>query len=122
MTVPPFEILQRFGLAVYLSLFFSIGIFAFTFWLMKHFLAQWEAERTDHQKFMSESVRSNTTAIVSATDRLADLGAMIRGLSEQLIRLETANRYQRDEHQTQTAKLTEIQRDLAVAGEKIKSL
>ena len=122
MTVPPFEILQRFGLAVYLSLFFSIGIFAFTFWLMKHFLAQWEAERADHQKFMSDSVRTNTMAIVSATDRLADLGAMIRSLSEQLTRLETANRYQRDEHQTQTAALGGLQRDLAVVGEKIKSL
>lgn len=118
--VPPIEILQRFGLAVYLSLFFSFGIFAFTFWLMKHLLAQWEAERTEHQKFMSDSVRANTSALVAATDRLSDLGAMIRGVSEQLVRLETANRYQRDEHQSQFAILTELQKDVAVIGEKVK--
>lgn len=121
MTVPPLEILQKFGLAVYLSLFFSIGIFAFTFWLMKHFLAQWEAERTEHQKFMSESVKSNTGAIVSATDRLADLGAMIRNLAEQLTRLETANRYQRDEHQAQSTALSDLKRDAAIISSKLKS-
>ena len=120
MTLPPMEVLERFGLAVYLALFFSVGIFTFSVWLVRHLLKQWESERAEHQEFMSNSVKANTGAIVSATDRLADLGGMIRSLAEQLARLETANRYQRDEHSKHDTMVASLQRDLAVLSEKIR--
>lgn len=113
------EILQKYGVAVYLSLFFSIGIFIFSVLLIRRLLNMYEAEkkqslatqekeREGHQQFLSEAVKGNTTALIIATDRLSDLGAMLKSISECLVRLESANKYQREEHVLQAQLLKDM--------------
>lgn len=127
------EILQKYGLAVYLSLFFSIGIFLFSVWLVKRLLVTHEAEkkqllamqekdRERYQEFLSEAVKSNTSALIMASDRLSDLGAMLKSISESLIRTESANKYQREEHNVQTQLLGDMKKEVAITSEHIKGL
>jgi tRNA G18 (ribose-2'-O)-methylase SpoU len=127
------EVLQKYGLAVYLSLFFSIGIFLFSVWMVKRLLtmhekekqqliASQEREREKHQEFLSEAVKSNTTALIIASDRLSDLGATLKGISESLIRIESANRYQREEHVTLTSLLGDVKKDVTVVSDHIKDV
>ncbi len=117
------EVLQKYGLAVYLSLFFSIGIFIFSVWLVKkllvmhesekkQLLAMQEKEREQHQQFLSEAVKANTTALIIATDRLSDLGSMLKTMASALERLESANKYQREEHTAQTQVLADMQKEI----------
>lgn len=121
------EILQKYGLAVYLSLFLSIGIFLFSVWLVKRLLTMHESEKKQllamqekeherHQGFLSEAVKLNTTALIMATDRLSDLGAMLKSVSECLVRLESANKYQREEHVLQAQILKDMDYSLRNMG------
>lgn len=127
------EILQKYGVAVYLSLFFSIGIFLCSVWLVKRLLTMHESEkkqllsmqekeREKHQEFLSEAVKSNTTALIMATDRLSDLGAMLKSVSESLIRIESANKYQREEHTVQTQLVGDMKKEVSISCERIKEM
>ena len=127
------EILQKYGLAVYLSLFFSIGIFLFSVWMVKRLLAMNESEkqqllsmqereREKHQEFLSEAVKSNTSALIMASDRLSDLGATLKGISESLIRIESANKYQREEHVVLTQLLGDVGKDVSVVSDHVKDM
>lgn len=127
------EILQKYGIAVYLALFFSIGTFVFSVLLIKRLLNMYEAEkkqslatqekeRESHQTFLSEAVKSNTTALIMATDRLSDLGAMLKSVSESLIRIESANKYQREEHTVQTQLVGDMKKEVSISCERIKEM
>lgn len=126
-------VLQKYGLAVYLSLFFSIGTFIFLVLLVKKLLAMHEKEkdqlinmqekeRASHQEFLSEAVKSNTSALIMASERLSDLGSTLKGISESLIRIESANRYQREEHVVLTQQISEVKKDVSVSADNIKDI
>lgn len=127
------EVLQKYGLAVYLSLFFSIGIFLFSVWMVKRLfnmhesekkqlLNMQEKEREKHQEFLSEAVKSNTSALIIASDRLSDLGSMLKGISESLIRIESANKYQREEHVILSQTLGDVKKEISLSSEYIKDV
>ena len=82
----------------------------------KQLLIMQEKEHERHQGFLSEAVKSNTTALIMATDRLADLGAMMKSVSECLIRIESANKYQREEHALHAQILKEMDYSLRNMG------
>ena len=97
--VPSITIFEQYGLAVYLALFFSIGIFiaaiSLVWWIMKTN----KEERKDSQQLLKETIGSHTRAITQATASLHELGSLMKFHLESTGRLEEGHKRQRDEHQ-----------------------
>jgi hypothetical protein len=93
-----FGILKEFGIIGYLALFLGIGIFITAVWLVKHIVISYERERLQHQQFLSEAVGSNTKMMGVMTERMSDLAGLCSKILENLSRIESADRYQREEH------------------------
>lgn len=96
------EIVSKLGVPIVLAVCLSIGIFLAALWLVKNLLKQYEKERETSQKFLSEAVNQNTQAIKQMADRLNENMGLyykfIDGITGYINRMETADRYQREEH------------------------
>jgi cell division protein FtsX len=96
------EVVSKLGVPIVLAVSLSIGIFLSALWLVKNLLKSYEKEREQHQIFLSDAVKSNTEAIRNIADRINDNMNMnyrfVDGITNYINRMETADRYQREEH------------------------
>ena len=107
------------GLSTYLALFLSIGIFVTAILLIRFLIRSYERERQIHQQFLSEAVKQNTSAIETVADRMNDLAGVFSKITESLTRLESADRYQREEHKQILLILTELKNEMSNIHERL---
>ena len=98
MPLPPWDIIKAQGLATWLAIFLTIAMAGVTGWIVRWVLKSSDESRKDHQKFFSESIGANTRIIEQVSERLSDVKNALEKINESLIRLETANGHQRQEH------------------------
>lgn len=110
--IPSSQIINEYGLAVWLVVLFCIGLFIFTFWLVKYLLKSHEKERELHQKFFSEAIQSNTQALVTTADKLAEATLSIRYSMEALGRIESITKSAREDHQILQTTQVSIHKDM----------
>ena len=103
--MPSISIFEQYGLAVYLALFFSIGIFCAAIALVWYNVKSnreerkdFQEERKDFQKLLSETIAANTLSVIQAASNLQELGALMKFHLESTGRLEEGHKRQRDEH------------------------
>jgi len=98
-SVPSAEIIQKYGLAVWLVVVFCLGLFVFTGWIVRYLLKSHEKEREEHQRFFSDAIKSNTQALVQTATSLSDASSSINHSMEVLGRIEEMIRENRKESQ-----------------------
>jgi CHASE3 domain sensor protein len=125
------EIISKFGAPLVIAIVFSFVILFFSIWLVKSLLKSYERERSEHQKFLSDAVRANTEQLRMVGERFNDITNMqyrmidsfiayTKNVEESVSRLETADRFQREEHLKTMTLLNEAITKLAVIQDEIK--
>ena len=89
---------KEFGIIGYLALFLGVGIFLMAMWLVKHTVNSAEREREHNQKFLSEAVGANTKMMDVIAGRMGDIANLCERIMDNLARIESADKYQREEH------------------------